>query len=41
MAAAAASVQAQPSRGVTATAIVIGQSAPLTGANAERGNVVE
>ena len=29
--------QAQPS-GVTAATIVIGQSAPLTGANAELGN---
>ena len=31
-------VQAQQSPGVTASAIVIGQSAPLTGANAELGN---
>jgi branched-chain amino acid transport system substrate-binding protein len=38
MAAAAASVQAQQSPGVTATTIIIGQSAPLTGANAELGN---
>jgi branched-chain amino acid transport system substrate-binding protein len=38
MAAAAASVQAQQSPGVTAGTIVIGQSAPLTGANAELGN---
>ena len=38
MVVAAASVQAQQSPGVTATTIVIGQSAPLTGANAELGN---
>jgi len=38
MAAAAASVQAQQSPGVTASTIMIGQSAPLTGANAELGN---
>src|SRR5882762_9262167 len=38
MVAAAASVQAQQSPGVTASTIVIGQSAPLTGANAELGN---
>src|SRR5216684_8370306 len=31
-------VQAQQSPGVTASTIVIGQSAPLTGANAELGN---
>jgi ABC-type branched-subunit amino acid transport system substrate-binding protein len=36
--AASASVQAQQSPGVTASTIVIGQSAPLTGANAELGN---
>src|SRR5881628_2833148 len=36
--AAPASVQAQQSPGVSATTIVIGQSAPLTGANAELGN---
>jgi branched-chain amino acid transport system substrate-binding protein len=33
-----ASVQAQQSPGVSATTVVIGQSAPLTGANAELGN---
>src|SRR5205809_8006972 len=36
--AAPASVQAQQSPGVSASTIVIGQSAPLTGANAELGN---
>ncbi|TMI00882.1 MAG: ABC transporter substrate-binding protein, partial [Betaproteobacteria bacterium] len=36
--AAPASVQAQQSPGVTASTIVIGQSAPLTGANADLGN---
>jgi branched-chain amino acid transport system substrate-binding protein len=34
----AAGAQAQPTPGVTAGTIVIGQSAPLTGANAELGN---
>jgi ABC-type branched-subunit amino acid transport system substrate-binding protein len=38
MVAAASSVQAQQSPGVTASTIVIGQSAPLSGANAELGN---
>ena len=36
--AAPASVQAQQSPGVSASTIVIGQSAPLTGANADLGN---
>src|SRR5437879_13324567 len=36
--AAPAGVQAQQSPGVTASTIVIGQSAPLTGANADLGN---
>ncbi len=38
MVAAAASVQAQQTPGVTASTIALGQSAPLTGANAELGN---
>src|SRR2546430_10005002 len=36
--AAPAGVQAQQSPGVSASTIVIGQSAPLTGANADLGN---
>jgi branched-chain amino acid transport system substrate-binding protein len=36
--AAAAAAQAQPTPGVTASTIVFGQSAPLSGANAELGN---
>jgi branched-chain amino acid transport system substrate-binding protein len=35
---AVAAAQAQPTPGVSATAIVFGQSAPLSGANAELGN---
>ncbi|HEX6691016.1 MAG TPA: ABC transporter substrate-binding protein, partial [Burkholderiales bacterium] len=38
LALAAAAAHAQPVPGVTASTIVIGQSAPLTGANAELGN---